>query len=73
MPLSMDCFPYHDKFRKKVFFALTWQRIYHKGEQQLQEFDYSVELEKALIDTYEEKGFEMLLLPKSVPRKEVFS
>lgn len=64
VPLSIDRFPYHDKFRKKVFFAPTWQSIYHKDEQRLQEFDYCLELEKALKTTYIEKGFDIVKLPK---------
>ncbi|MEM8965859.1 MAG: AAA family ATPase [Bacteroidota bacterium] len=64
IPSTLDHFPYHDKFCKEVFFAPNWLSIYHQDEQRPQGFDYCRELEKALINTYEEKGFEILLLPK---------
>ena len=64
IPSQLVQFPYKEKFREQVFFAPTWEDIYHKDEQRLQEFDYCVELEKALIDIYAHKGFEVLQLPK---------
>lgn len=64
IPPSIDRFPYHDKFRKKVFFATTWQSIYHEDEQRLQGFDYCVKLEEALETTYIEKGFDIVKLPR---------
>lgn len=73
VPSSLNHFPYHDKFLKKVFFAPTWEAIFHKDEQRLQAFEYSLELEKALFRTYEQKGFELLSLPKvSVSERVVF-
>ncbi|MEO1049563.1 MAG: AAA family ATPase [Bacteroidota bacterium] len=64
VPSSLDHFPYHDKFRKTVFFAPTWGAIFHKDEQRQQEFDYCIELEKVLEKNYREKGFEIIVLPK---------
>ena len=64
IPLLLDHFPYHDKFRKKVFFAPTWRSIYQKDDQRPQRFDHCLELEKALIFIYKEKGFDIVKLPK---------
>ncbi|WP_462247880.1 AAA family ATPase [Ekhidna sp.] len=63
-PFFLNSFPYHERYQGKVIFAPMWRAIYHKDDQRLQEFDYCVELEKALIDTYTEKGFEINFLPK---------
>lgn len=71
IPKPIDRFPYHDKFCKKVFFAPTWQEIYHKDEQRQQEFDYCIELEKALVSIYEEKGFDIITLPKDTVTRRV--
>ncbi len=62
---TIDNFPYHDLFRQQVFFAPTWQDIYHQDEQRQQEFAYSVELEKALVHAYQQKGFQLVTLPKT--------
>ncbi|MEM8926711.1 MAG: AAA family ATPase [Bacteroidota bacterium] len=64
IPLSLNHFPYHDKFRKKVFFAPTWRSIYQKDEQRPQQFEHCVELERALEANYLEKGFDIVKLPK---------
>ncbi len=58
-------FPYKEKFEDKVFFAPTWEAIYHKDQQRQQEFAYCLELEKALLKVYTEKGFEIIYLPKN--------
>lgn len=65
-PLSPELchFPYQEKFQNKVFFAPTWEAIYHKDKQRQQEFAYCLELEKALLKVYTEKGFEIIYLPK---------
>ena len=65
VPPSLHEFPYHDKFLKTVFFAPTWETIFQKDNQRLQEFDYCVALEKALLRIYRQKGFEPLILPKA--------
>lgn len=67
IPSNIDRFPYHDHFCKQVFFAPTWREIYRTDEQRLQTFEYCLELEKTLKRTYDEKGFERLLLPKVNP------
>ncbi|MEL7004398.1 MAG: AAA family ATPase [Bacteroidota bacterium] len=73
VPSPLDQFPYNNKFFKTVFLAPTWEAIFHKDKQRLQEFDYCLELEKALIDAYEEKGFEIVWLPKgSTSDRSVF-
>ncbi|MEM6845504.1 MAG: AAA family ATPase [Bacteroidota bacterium] len=64
IPSALDCFPYRDKFRKKAFFAPTWPSIYHQDKQRPQEFDYCLELEKALETNYIKKGFDIIRLPK---------
>lgn len=64
VPSSILHFPYHDTFRKDVFFAPTWRHIYQKDEQRPQPFDYCLELEKALEMNYYEKGFNIIKLPK---------
>ncbi len=69
IPGWLDQFPYHDHFYKKVFFAPTWGDIYHQDEQRQQTFDYCIQLAKALSKTYDEKGFEMHLLPKVNPEE----
>ncbi|MEO0552375.1 MAG: AAA family ATPase [Bacteroidota bacterium] len=71
IPSSIDRFPYHDKFGQKVFFAPTWQDIYHKDEQRQQPFDYCIELENALLKTYGEKGFDIIQLPKDTVKRRV--
>ncbi|MEM6629309.1 MAG: AAA family ATPase [Bacteroidota bacterium] len=70
-PLLLDHFPYHDKFFKKVFFAPTWEAIFHKDKQRLQEFTYCQILEKVLEKNYLEKGFELIKLPKDSIRARV--
>ena len=74
-PISRELaqFPYLDKFREQVFFAPTWANIYHKDEQRQQEFAWCLELEKALVRVYAEKGFEIIQLPKhDVPNRVNF-
>ncbi|MEM8894065.1 MAG: hypothetical protein AAGC88_05775, partial [Bacteroidota bacterium] len=61
---SIGLFPYHEKFKTKIFFTPTWQDIYHEDDQRLQGFDYCIELEKALLKTYDQKGFEIVTIPK---------
>lgn len=61
---ELEQFPFKDKFHQKVFFAPTWENIYHKDEQRQQEFVYCLELEKALEIAYADKGFEKVCLPK---------
>lgn len=64
IPSQLVQFPYNEKFRKKVFFTPTWEDIYHKDEQRLQEFSYCLALEQALLKIYAEKGFDIVKLPK---------
>ncbi len=64
IPSSIDNFPFHHKFEKKVFFAPTWRSIYQKDAQRPQEFDYCVALEKALEANYIKRGFDIIRLPK---------
>ncbi|MEM8506902.1 MAG: AAA family ATPase [Bacteroidota bacterium] len=64
IPPSLYHFPYHDKYEKNVFFAPTWRSIYQKDDQRPQRFEHCLELEKALIITYEEKGFDIVKLPR---------
>ena len=62
-------FPYHKNYHKKVFFAPTWFEIYCQDAQRLQEFDYCLKLENALLEHYKRKGFEIIMLPKNSPLK----
>ena len=64
IPLALDQFPYKAYFRQKVFFAPTWQAIYRQDAQRQQEFAYCEALEKVLWDTYRERGFDILTLPR---------
>lgn len=61
---ELDQYPYSEKFRKRVFFAPTWESIYHPDEQRQQDFAYCLELEGALVNVYTERSFELVYLPK---------
>lgn len=69
IPHYLRDFPYHDTYHKTVFFAPTWFDIYCQDGQRLQEFDYCLKLEKALLEQYKNKGFEIIILPKASPSK----
>lgn len=64
-PKYLQEFPYKEVYNKKVFFAPTWFDIYCKDAQRLQEFEYCLTLEKALLAQYIKKGFEIIMLPKT--------
>lgn len=64
-PKYLQEFPYKEVYHKKVFFAPTWFDIYCKDAQRLQEFEYCLTLEKALLAQYTKKGFEIIMLPKT--------
>ncbi len=64
VPSSLNDFPYHHKYEKKVFFAPVWESIFHQDMQRLQEFAYCQELEKALEKNYIKRRFEIIKLPK---------
>lgn len=65
IPNYLKTFPYLKTYHKKVFFAPTWFDIYCQDEQRLQEFDYCLKLEKSLLELYKNKGFEIIILPKT--------
>ncbi|WP_298545266.1 ATP-binding protein [uncultured Aquimarina sp.] len=67
IPKYLSDFPYQETYHKIVFFAPTWFEIYCKDGQRLQEFEYCLKLEKTLLKQYENKGFEIITLPKSSP------
>ena len=71
IPDYLNDFPYKDKFHTTVFFAPTWQDIYCKDAQRLQEFNYCKKLEKSLLEQYKKKGFNIVILPKSSPSTRV--
>ncbi|WP_299530220.1 AAA family ATPase [Ulvibacterium sp.] len=71
IPQQLDTFPYLDKFHRKVFFAPVWEAIYQKDSQRLQDFDHCVALEKALVNIYREKGFEVVRLPEDTVGKRI--
>ncbi|RBW55654.1 hypothetical protein DS884_14930 [Tenacibaculum sp. E3R01] len=65
IPNYLRDFPYKKNYHTTVFFAPTWFDIYCKDAQRLQEFDYCLTLEKALLEQYTKKGFEIIILPKT--------
>lgn len=65
IPDYLKIFPYKDTYHKTVFFAPTWLDIYCQDPQRLQEFDYCLKLEKALLKQYNNKGFQIIILPKT--------
>ncbi|WP_162555968.1 AAA family ATPase [Reichenbachiella versicolor] len=65
IPSYLAQYPYQDQFSDKVFFAPTWEEIFHKDDQRQQEYAYCLELEKVLLTTYKEKGFDIVHLPNS--------
>ncbi|QDO94408.1 ATP-binding protein [Formosa sediminum] len=69
IPNYLRNFSYQDTYHKTVFFAPTWFDIYCQDGQRLQEFDYCLKLEKALLKQYKNKGFEVVMLPKVSPLK----
>ncbi|PQJ72733.1 AAA family ATPase [Polaribacter butkevichii] len=69
VPKYLHNFPYLKTYHKTVFFAPTWFDIYCQDAQRLQEFDYCLKLEKALLEQYKKKGFKIIMLPKSSPIK----
>ncbi|AUP81304.1 AAA family ATPase [Flavivirga eckloniae] len=71
IPNYLKTCPYHEVYHKKVFFAPTWFEIYCKDGQRLQEFDYCLKLEKALLEYYKKRGFDIIMLSKTSPLKRV--
>ncbi|MBQ4802767.1 ATP-binding protein [Aquimarina sp. MMG015] len=67
IPDYLTDFPYQETYHKIVFFTPTWFEIYCKDGQRLQEFEYCLRLEKSLLKLYKNKGFEIIILPKSSP------
>lgn len=67
IPEYLRDFPYHQNYHETVFFAPTWFDIYCKDAQRLQEFDYCLKLEKALLKYYKKRGFKIIMLPKTSP------
>ncbi|CAM1353059.1 AAA family ATPase [Tenacibaculum halocynthiae] len=65
IPNYLRNFPYKKNYHTTVFFAPTWFDIYCKDAQRLQEFEYCLTLEKALLEQYTKKGFEIIMLPKT--------
>ena len=65
IPNYLRDFPYQDTYHKTVFFAPTWFDIYCQDAQRLQDFDYCLKLEQLLLETYKNKGFDIIILPKS--------
>ncbi len=65
IPIYLKNFEYSKIYHKKVFLTPTWQAIYSEDAQRLQSFTYALEFEKALIASYCENGFEIIILPKT--------
>ena len=65
IPNYLQDFKYLETYHQKVFFAPTWFDIYCQDGQRLQEFEYCLQLEKSLLEHYQKKGFEIIMLPKS--------
>lgn len=65
IPNYLRNFPYKKNYHTTVFFAPTWFEIYCQDAQRLQEFEYCLTLEKALLEQYTKKGFEIIMLPKT--------
>ena len=63
-PKYLQEFPYKEVYHKKVFFAPTWFDIYCKDAQRLQEFEYCLTLEKALLAQYIKKDSKVLCCQK---------
>ena len=73
VPSFLDDLSYHEKFHRKVFFAPVWKEIFEQDEQRQQTFEYGVELETVLLETYREKNFEVVMIPKeTVPLRVNF-
>ncbi|MEM1340641.1 MAG: AAA family ATPase [Bacteroidota bacterium] len=71
IPQQLGTFPYLTKFNQKVFFTPTWESIYRKDAQRLQDFEYCIALEKALYSLYRERGFKLVKLPKDTVGKRI--
>lgn len=67
IPKYLRDFPYQETYHNIVFFAPTWLEIYGKDGQRLQEFEDCLALEKSLLAQYQNKGFEIIQLPKISP------
>lgn len=67
IPKELKNFSYQNIFHSLVFFAPTWDDIFCKDAQRLQEQDYCMKLEQALLAEYTHRGFEVIKLPKSSP------
>ena len=73
IPTELKHFPYHDQFMNQVFFAPAWETIYHQDAQRQQSFAYCEKLEKSLRQSYQQLGFEVIILPRvSVSERVVF-
>ena len=69
IPSYLKNFPYKETYHNTIFFAPTWFDIYCQDGQRLQEFDYCLKLEKALLEQYKSKGFKIVFLPKYSTKK----
>ncbi|QVY65963.1 AAA family ATPase [Polaribacter sp. Q13] len=69
IPSYLKNFPYKETYHNTIFFAPTWFDIYCQDGQRLQEFDYCLKLEKALLEQYKSKGFKIVFLPKYSAKK----
>jgi len=66
IPKKLNDFTYQETFHKTVFFAPTWRAIYRKDAQRPQDFELCLQLEEKLLEVYNEKGFRIVKLPKSL-------
>ncbi|WNH12490.1 AAA family ATPase [Thalassobellus suaedae] len=69
IPKYLRDFPYQEAYHKTVFFAPTWFDIYCQDAQRLQDFEYCLKLEQQLLEKYQNKGFDIIILPKSSRKK----
>ena len=68
--MQEDCIKYT---YEKVFVLPPWEAIFEKDKERIEDFEESVILHKALVDTYEDFGMTCIEVPKlSIEERKAF-
>ena len=51
-------------FNKTVFYTPIWEEIYVNDSERKEKIEQAIKIEKAIINTYQSKGYELIKIPK---------